>query len=252
MRTSGHKSVPLLRRVASFGFQFGQMSESGLRTQYQYVIKERDELQLQCDHLTRENLNLRKAVYELSCQLSSLTAHHYPANSAISNNSANSAYFSYNSNLQQFQFTQGSGGATTTAPPSAISSTYPLALIHGHDYNRDNRTLSFECELKGHNGAVYCVDITSDNRWIASGGFDKTIVIWKGTVPYKQESILLGHQQLVSGLCWGREPPIQSNSEKKKNDANILAPVLFSTSFDKTVPPPPPPPLLPSLSRSGC
>lgn len=213
------------------------MSESGLRTQYQYVIKERDELQLQCDHLTRENLNLRKAVYELSCQLSSLTTHHH-ASSSITSPSGSSSFFSYNSNLQQFQFNlhglPGAGMETSTGAGGEAAS-YPLALLHGHDYNRDNRTLSFECELKGHNGAVYCVDITSDSRWIASGGFDKTIVIWKGTVPYKQESILLGHHQLVSGLCWGREPPLQSNSEKK-NETNNLPPVLYSTSFDKTVP----------------
>jgi WD40 repeat protein len=200
-------------------------TEAGLRTQYQYVIKERDELQSQCDQLTRENFNLRKAVYELSSQLSHLTS---------------SNFFRYDSKTQQFGFIH----SNITAPlaVSMIPTSVPLPS-GGRDVSfptapltqtlRDNRTLNFECELKGHNGPIYCVDITPDNRWIASGSFDKTIVIWKGTVPYKQESILTGHSQLISGLCWGRESLTTPSSEKKM-DTNP-APVLYSTSFDKTV-----------------
>jgi WD40 repeat protein len=190
-------------------------TEAGLRTQYQYVIKERDELQSQCDQLTRENLNLRKAVYELSSQLSHLTS---------------SNFFRYDSKTQQFGFINSSAPISLLpvdpTAPSPLSGTLMV---------RDNRTLNFECELKGHNGPIYCVDITPDNRWIASGSFDKTIVIWKGTVPYKQESVLTGHSQLISGLCWGREPLLPVSSDKKIE--TNTAPVLYSTSFDKTVQP---------------
>lgn len=198
-------------------------SEAWLRTQYQNVIKEREELQLQCEQLINENYNLKKAVFELSNQLSLIQPNYY---------------FLYSNLLKKFNFINLKN-----------NNLQSIEDIQRNNQKNENRTLNFECELKGHSGAIYCVDISPDNRWIASGSFDKTIVIWKGNFPYKQVAILSGHTQLVSGLCWGHNPlsstttsntsstlsssTTTTNSQDKKNDSN--APILFSTSFDKTV-----------------
>ena len=244
-------------------------SESWLRTQYQNIIKERDDLQLKYNQLINENFDLKRAVFELSQQIihqrvsynssfNNLSSNPYPSSLPPSILSPPSTSLPlpptlyYNQNNKQFQFNDPSSSSSSPSSSSLFNKTTNIRnqnLIFSDDNfhlkNKinDDRTLNFECELRGHNGAIYCVDISSNNRWIASGSFDKTIVIWKGNFPYKQVAVLSGHTQLVSGLCWGPDPLPTSTTttsstsatskQDKKNEPS--APILFSTSFDKTV-----------------
>ena len=111
----------------------------------------------------------------------------------------------------------------------------------------DKRCVEYETEIRGHSGAVYCSDISADNRYIATGSFDKTIIIWDVEFPYKMRCSLNGHTQLVSDLCWAvigksaidqcREDEEEGEEEGIRERKRHLACkyLLYSVSFDKTV-----------------
>jgi WD40 repeat protein len=183
-------------------------SESWLRAQYQTVIKQRDELQYRYEQLARENQDLRRSVSELSFQLSQLT----PTNFC---------------QLMERNHPQGLGFNRRLLDP-------PVSTAMS-EKKTDHRNINFECELRGHAGAVYCIDITKDNKWIASGSIDKLIVIWKGTFPYKQVGSLNGHTQLVSGVCWDSNLSLAPVERKGTQPTITSTPILYSSSFDKTV-----------------
>jgi WD40 repeat protein len=183
-------------------------SEALLRAQYQTIVKERDTLQNQFEQLERENQELRRSVYELSLQLSQLSP---------------TSIFQIGSKGGKWKSIEldDNSGAVLPPPPN------PVDVVAWED----TRQVSYKSDLKGHNGSVYCMDISHNGKWIASGSFDKSIVIWKGSFPHKQVSVLTGHTQLVSALAWGLEKAGEINTL----DSAIVPPVLYSSSYDKTV-----------------
>ncbi|KPA79976.1 hypothetical protein ABB37_05018 [Leptomonas pyrrhocoris] len=80
--------------------------------------------------------------------------------------------------------------------------------------------------LKGHQNTVYCVDYSSDGKRFASGGADRTVIVWtnkgEGIVKYQHKDSIqaLAHNptssQLVSvsGIDWGIWEPDQPKVSK--------------------------------------
>lgn len=183
------------------------MSETLLRAQYQTIVKERDTLQNQFDELERENQELRRSVYELSLQLSQLSP---------------TSIFQIGSRGGKWKSLELLDDNSALIPPHN-----PIDFVS----SQDTRQISFKSDLKGHNGSVYCMDVSHNGKWIASGSFDKSILIWKGSFPHKQIAILMGHTQLVSAVAWGQEKVGDVTSA----ESTALPPVLYSSSYDKTV-----------------
>lgn len=82
----------------------------------------------------------------------------------------------------------------------------------------------WECRavLTGHKGSVNAVAISSTNRWLASGGDDKTIRLWELTIG-KPIATLTGHSHSVKSLAFF------TNTAKADHD------FLVSASQDKTL-----------------
>ena len=57
-----------------------------------------------------------------------------------------------------------------------------------------------EAVLQGHTGSVRSVAITSDNKYIVSGGYDKTVRIWN-LQDKTQEAVLQGHTDCVISVA---------------------------------------------------
>ena len=57
-----------------------------------------------------------------------------------------------------------------------------------------------EAVLQGHSWLVYSVAITSDNKYIVSGGDDKTVRIWN-LQDKTQEVALQGHTEYVNSIA---------------------------------------------------
>lgn len=57
--------------------------------------------------------------------------------------------------------------------------------------------------MRGHTGAVYTCQWSRCGKFLASGGFDKTIRIWDPfSVPNKELQILVGHSLNISDIDW--------------------------------------------------
>ena len=184
-------------------------SEALLRAQYQTIVKERDGLLTRFEQLERENKELRRSVYELSLQLSQLS----PTSifEAVS---------------------KGSKWKSVGLIEDQLTSSLPLLPFTVDTTSTgDRRQISYQSELKGHTGSVYCMDVSYDGLWIASGSLDKNILVWKGNFPHKQIASLSGHTQLISGIAWG----LERGGDFSGPDDAPLPPVLYSSSFDKTV-----------------
>lgn len=212
-------------------------SEVWLRAQYQTVIKERDQLQSKLKYMERENQDLRKSVFELSYQLSQLT----PSSLFQIPRKLGESNWKPVALLQQqgqHSYQHGNANSNNQQDPQ-MSQTSPMKTLDGGDqqaqqqalqqvvlplvppppqldliinHNDDKRSIAYETEIRGHAGAVYCSDISADNRYLATGSFDKTIIIWDVTFPYKMRCCLNGHTQLVSDVCWALTTPCECNS----------------------------------------
>jgi COMPASS component SWD3 len=71
------------------------------------------------------------------------------------------------------------------------------------DPSKNPRNFTIKSDLRGHTGAVYTCQWSRCGKFLASGGFDKTIRIWDPfSLPNKELQTLVGHSLNISDVDW--------------------------------------------------
>ncbi len=81
----------------------------------------------------------------------------------------------------------------------------------------DLKTLNVVQRFQGHNDIVYCASLSPDGKWLASGSYDRKIILWD-VATRKQKSQLTGHNGAIYDL-----------------DFNPTGNILATASGDQTV-----------------
>ncbi|KAL2916801.1 hypothetical protein HK105_203580 [Polyrhizophydium stewartii] len=147
------------------------------------ATKEHRALKLKVETLERENMLLKKSLFELSSRYNSLAHKLQPFNLGEILDSALDA--GINSLLENTD--------TDTNAERFANHDKPIGKV--------TRQFTLKHELKGHGGAVYAVQYSPCGRFISSGSFDKTVRIWD----QKELHALRGHTLNVSDLSWSSD-----------------------------------------------
>ena len=156
-------------------------SEAYYKQHLENVQKENKELKQQLDNMERQNRDLKRSVYELSM--------------------LNLSQLGKDSKSEPFNIDNILGEVPAELLKEHKSSVNALNPLDGREGKKDNRTFGHAFDLKGHVGAVYCVDFSPCGKMIASGSFDKTVKVWDTQV---QREVLTfdKHRSNVSDVCW--------------------------------------------------
>lgn len=74
-----------------------------------------------------------------------------------------------------------------------------IAGIHGEVLLVDSRDGKLVQQLVGHTDIVYCASLSADRRWVASGSYDRTVILWNADTG-AQVSTLTGHNGAIYDL----------------------------------------------------
>ncbi|KAH6569695.1 hypothetical protein BASA62_004703 [Batrachochytrium salamandrivorans] len=146
--------------------------------------KEQRALKQKVETLERENMLLKKSLFELSSRYNSIAHKLQPFNPGELLYSAHDA--GINSLLENTEQEATVDRFAANRDKSTIKDNKPFYLKH---------------ELKGHTGAVYAVQYSPCGRFVSSGSFDKTVRIWD----QKEVHTLRGHTLNVSDLSWSSD-----------------------------------------------
>eukprot|EP00126_Sphaerothecum_destruens_P005162 Sdes_comp18604_c0_seq1m8761 len=199
-------------------------SEAYYKHHFEQMQKENKELKQQLDLVERQNRDLKKSIYELSMrQFTGISASSSTNSSSFSANlPARPSNPSSNFNAPRDFFQLDSIMSDISAElvrehsHSSIHSSFKESRETGN-FRKDARSFYHKFELKGHNGAVYCVDFSPCGKMLGSGSFDKTVRVWD-TQLQRELFCFDKHKSNVSDVCWSYDSR-----------------ELISASFDQTV-----------------
>jgi COMPASS component SWD3 len=194
-------------------------SRSYYKSQHSIMAKDQADLKNQIEELKRENLGLKKSLFDLSMR-------HEAALAQLEASSRHAV---------DLGAIVGSGGAPGGAPgradepvpvgrgafrePSQETPSWSEKERRAVDERAGSRQFGWDYDLKGHTGAVYAVRWSPCGSFLASGSFDKTVRVWSVSGEVQRELLCLNEHQLnVSDVEWS------ADSQR-----------LVSSSFDQTV-----------------
>lgn len=129
--------------------------------------------------LERENISLKKSLYELSTRYSSIS-HKLPT-------------FPLHLLLDDPNITGEQDHESLRA-----------LQLNDEKHEDSRKVFNMRYELKGHTGAVYTIEYSKCGRFIATGSFDKTVRIWDHSAQ-KELNCLKKHFLNVSDLSWSSD-----------------------------------------------
>ncbi|KAH8548820.1 WD40-repeat-containing domain protein [Umbelopsis sp. PMI_123] len=165
-------------------------SSSDRDQQLEKLLKENKQLKQKVDTLEKENITLKKSIYDLST--------HYA--SAISQGGLQYPSLPYVLDPEvsaQDVITKGQD-LINKAVHEAAGSTVDGAP----SFTRESKTFEIKYELQGHTGAVYSVEFSPQGKLLASGSFDKTVRVWDTVSGQKEVLCLKSHSLNISDLSW--------------------------------------------------
>jgi COMPASS component SWD3 len=193
-------------------------SRSYYKSQHNIMAKDQADLKNQIEELKRENLGLKKSLFDLSMRHEAALAQ-LEANSrqtfdlgAISGSDSGAGRTAAEKPVP-------GGRGTFRAPSQEETSDWSEKERRAVDERAGSREFGWDYDLKGHTGAVYAVRWSPCGGFLASGSFDKTVRVWNVNADVQQELLCLNEHQLnVSDVEW--------SADSKR---------LVSSSFDQTV-----------------
>ncbi|KAJ3297003.1 DNA-directed DNA polymerase gamma mip1 [Borealophlyctis nickersoniae] len=174
--------------VAGFSKRPG-LHSLNMDAQQDKLSKEARALRQRVEVLEKENMALKKSLYELSARYN-MMAH------------------------KVLPFTIDSLEALE--PPDALSPSDVGVKTGGpdqqdvfgdvtRDKHKDRRNFHLKHELKAHSGAVYAIQFSPCAKFLASGSFDKTVRVWDATGTQKELHCFKKHNLNVSDLSWSHD-----------------------------------------------
>ncbi|GAN05555.1 WD repeat domain 5B [Mucor ambiguus] len=158
--------------------------------QVEKLLKEVKQLKQKVDILDKENIALKKSIYDLSARYAASISqgglNYRPGPFVIDN---------------EVSTTGKAQEMITKAVQEASGDMEPFQSVYPHD-SRDGKPFHMRYELKGHTGAVYTVEFSPNGALLASGSFDKTVRIWDTASAQKETLCLKAHTLNLSDLAW--------------------------------------------------
>ncbi|KAI8393426.1 WD40-repeat-containing domain protein [Radiomyces spectabilis] len=196
---------PIQRQTSSPGGGISQLKSLSLGAgvnrdqQVEKLLKEVKQLKQKVDILDKENIALKKSIYDLSARyaqsISQSGLSYRPGPFVIDSDSPTAGKGMITKAQEMINKAVQEAGADLDGFPSGAG--YP------HD-SRDGKPFQMRYELRGHTGAVHTVSFAPNGALLASGSFDKTVRIWD-TSAQKEMLCLKAHTLNVSDLAWTSE-----------------------------------------------
>jgi len=208
-------------------------SRSYYKSMHSIMAKDQADLKEQIEALKRENLDLKKSLFDLSMrheaalsQLQAGSRHPFDLDAIVGSGSGVAGGAA-----------EASGASAAEGRGSYREGSEPLWGDRGPVERRavadgSSRQFAWEYDLKGHTGAVYAVRFSACGSLLASGSFDKTVRVWSVDGDVHREMLCLSEHQLnVSDLAWsaGSERLISGAFDQTVKEWDVKAGVLRSS-----------------------
>ncbi|KAI8078625.1 WD40-repeat-containing domain protein [Halteromyces radiatus] len=164
--------------------------------QIEKLLKEVKQLKQRVDIMDKENIALKKSIYDLSARYAASISqgglNYRPGPFVMDPSNTTSANSGVITKAQEI---------LTKAVQQAGGDIDSLQTVGYHD-TRDGKPFQIRDELKGHTGAVYCVEFSPNGDLLATGSFDKTVRLWEFKESQKEIFCLKSHTLNISDLAW--------------------------------------------------
>ncbi|RUS18782.1 WD40-repeat-containing domain protein, partial [Endogone sp. FLAS-F59071] len=166
------------------------------RDQIEKLFKEVKQLKQKVDTLEKENIALKKSIYDLSARYAAALQQGgivpRPGPFVIDPEELPQEVVVKTKEVMS-KVVQKAGGVTDG---------YDGVGVNYREKNRDGKPFHMKYELKGHTGAVYTVQFSPHGLLLGSGSFDKTIRLWDTATTQKEVGVLKSHTLNISDLSW--------------------------------------------------